>query len=228
MNYEDEGMYGDVRYSYSYDEKNQDPIDFQFRTAREDYDGRDRREDDGERISARRDLLTEYTRTKMGKMKVAISSMLIGYGFGTFISKAIHLPNVGTLTITSSAVIGALLLNCLRTVYSELLKSLALVLILTVTKMREIRKRYPCLPHIKSILQPRTCPRRPFPYEGNPWQYDGERYEEFNMIYTVGGMCIAGAVVGGNVPLIPTFVGAPLAGGAFAFACTMQNPKVRQ
>ena len=221
-------------YSYDYDEKRSNPIDYNFKSSSSDFDNvnnNDYRDGDSERMyespKAKRDLLTRYTSTKVGKMKVAMSSMLLGYGFGMMISKFIHLPDSGSVSISVITAVCALVLNFFRTVYSELLRSLALVLILTVTKTRDIRRRYPTLPHIKSILRPNTCPRKPFPYDGNPWQYNGERYEEFNMLYTALAMGLIGGVVGGNIPLVPTFLGGPIGCAAFAFVSTLQDAKVR-
>lgn len=211
-------------YTYKYDEtrsSDNNPIDYNFKS------NDDENEVMYESAKVKRDLLTRYTSSKIGKMKVALSSMLLGYGFGMMIRNMIPLPNNARSMSVGVIFAGcALGLNFIRTVYSDLLRSLALVMILTVTKTRDIRRRYPTLPHIKSILRPSTCSRVPFPYDGNPWQYNGGRFEEFNMLYTALALGLVGGVVGGNIPLVPTFLGGPLGCAAFAFAATLQDAKV--
>lgn len=205
------------------------PIDYRYRTPR-DYDGGDRDGRRDEYYSPKRDLLTQYTSTKVGKAKVKLGSLVLGYIFGVFLSKSIALFRMSHTRACFA--VAFLVLTFLRNAHSDFIQSLALLMILVVSKLREIRKRYPTIPHIKSILRPRTCPRRPFPYAGNPWQYDNDNQDdddaiEFNMMFTVVAMGMAGAMIGGNIPLVPAFIGAPCGGAAFAFGCTLQSAKVR-
>jgi len=219
------------------------PIDYRYRRATtRPYDDNDegrseelssrrrryRDDRDAEYYSPKRDLLTRYTSTKMGKVKVKLSSLVLGYAFGVFLFKSVaifHMKHTSTCLALVFFV-----LTFLRNAYSDLIQSLALLAILVMSKLREIRKQYPTFPHIKSILRPRTCPRRPFPYAGNPWQYDSNAVEDenavqFNMMFTVLAMGMAGAMIGGNIPLVPAFIGSPCGGAAFAFGCTLRSAK---
>lgn len=233
-------------------EEEADPIDFRFRSAPPVYSYNDDEDDDnnsekngeysrggpsnnaggdGEGLSAKeqRDLLTRYLAAgKLNKLRVLLSTALIGYGFGSFVGKSVEFIPFSRQMLSSSFAIFAVMLNFLRTVYSELLQSLGLMLIMTASKLRSIRKEYPTWPHIKHMLRPSTCPRKPFPRgdeerDASLWQYKGD---DFNMMYTSLAMGMAGVIAGGNLPLVPTFLGAPVGSAVFAYLCTLQDSSI--
>jgi len=73
-------------------------------------------------------------------------------------------------------------------------------------------------------LIPRRGPR-PFPPTRNPWKYvpRSSRDPDFNMIYALIIMGMVGSTVGGNMPVIPSWIGALIGASSFAFACTWQD-----
>lgn len=84
----------------------------------------------------------------------------------------------------------------LRNAYGELSRALGMALILALQRTRNIRQQYPCWPHIKACLA--AGPRMPTDYP---------------LMQSVLSMALVGVVCGGNLPLLPTWMGA-LAGGA--------------
>jgi hypothetical protein len=88
-----------------------------------------------------------------------------------------------------------------------------------------IRHQYPTYGHIKASIG--AAQRRPFPPVDNPWAY--EPYEDddvdFRMLYSTVAMGFVGSAIGGNMPLIPTWLGALAGAGSFAFLTTTRNSR---
>lgn len=101
-----------------------------------------------------------------------------------------------------------------------------MALILALRRTRYIRKSYPTWCHVKASI--RAVDRQPFPPTANPWAYRPEREDdpEFRMLYTVIAMAFVGSTCGGNVPLIPTWMGSLAGAGFFALSTTMNSPRV--
>ena len=114
----------------------------------------------------------------------------------------------------------------LRNDYGELSRALGLALIFTFQRTTSVRKDYPTLPHLKAII--RQGPRKPFPplEEGSSaWQYEPiyEDDPEFKMTYALLSMAMVGSFCGGNVPLLPTWMGGIIGAVAFASLTTGSN-----
>lgn len=122
-----------------------------------------------------------------------------------------------------------------RTPMGELSRALGLSLILVLQRTQRIRREYPTWRYVAASVgiirggprDARGRPRgpRPFPPARNPWRYSprSPRDPDFNMIYTLVSMAMVGSTVGGNLPVIPNWIGALVGAATFAFACTWQN-----
>jgi hypothetical protein len=125
-------------------------------------------------------------------------------------------------TIPAAGFVAFFVASYLRNPYGELVRALGMTLILVLQQSRRIRKRYPGLRHVQSIL--RIKPRAPFPSSRNPWTYqqrEGTADPEFSMLYSLVAMAMVGSLVGRNVPLIPSWMGGLAGGAAFAFGTTL-------
>jgi hypothetical protein len=134
---------------------------------------------------------------------------------GTFLGHSLHLPPRFVATLVA---ILFFISTFLRNPYGECVKSLGLMLILVVQRFSRIRNRYPTLSHVKSSL--RLAPRQAFPSE-NPW----EGGDDFSMLPTLLAMAFVGSISGGNLPLLPTWMGALIGGGLFAVWTTLNDAR---
>ena len=68
---------------------------------------------------------------------------------------------------------------------------------------------------------------RPFPPTRNPWRYvpRSDRDPDFNMMYAIAAMAFVGSACGGNLPFIPSWIGALSGAGMFGLACTWTSPR---
>ena len=126
-----------------------------------------------------------------------------------------------------------------RTPIGELSRALGLSLILVLQRTQQIRRDYPTWRYVGASMgigvggggrdaRGRPIPRRgprPFPPTRNPWKYvpRSSRDPDFNMIYALIIMGMVGSTVGGNMPFIPSWIGALVGASSFAFACTWQD-----
>ena len=101
-------------------------------------------------------------------------------------------------------------LSILRNAYGELSRALGMCLILALQRTSYIRRRYPTWPHVKSSLG--VGPRRPFPRE--------DRKDEYQSVLSLVAMGFAGSVCGGNLPLLPAWMGALIGAGTFVVSAT--------
>jgi hypothetical protein len=115
-----------------------------------------------------------------------------------------------------------------RTPLGELVRAMGLSLLLVLQRSHRIRKTFPTWKYIPAAIGVGSKRGlRPFPPTRNPWRYTprSPRDPDFNMVFVLVSMAFVGSMVGGNLPVIPPWIGA-LAGAAFfAFACTWQNPR---
>ena len=187
------------------------------------YRQRSRRDDDDDerlRASPRRDAVTTYMSGKRGALKVRFGSVAVGAALGGFIGKSLlNDPKVAAAAFS----LLFLFTSFLRNDYGELSRALGLAFVMTLNRTSSVRREYPTLPHIKAML--RQKPRKPFPPvdEGDsPWRYE-PRYRddpEFKMTYTLLAMGFVGSFCGGNVPIIPAWMGS-IAGALMFAAMTM-------
>ncbi len=116
----------------------------------------------------------------------------------------------------------------LRNDYGELSRALGLAFLLTLKRTTSVRKGYPTLPHLKALI--RQGPRKPFPpiEDGeSPWQYRPvyEDDPDFKMTYALLAMAMVGSFCGGNVPLLPAWMGGIIGALAFASLATGSNAR---
>jgi hypothetical protein len=116
----------------------------------------------------------------------------------------------------------------LRNDYGELSRALGLALVLTLQRTGSVRREYPTLPHLKAMI--RQGPRRPFPpvEDGSsPWRYEPTYRDdpEFKMTYALLAMSIVGSFCGGNVPILPAWIGGILGVVTFASFTTGANAR---
>ena len=124
----------------------------------------------------------------------------------------------------------------LRTPFGELVRALALSLILVLKRSHSIRKKYPTWKYVQVLLsyksnqQPsRNKKIRPFPPCPNPWNYQPQRPTdpEFNMLYSLIAMVFVGSTCGAtlSLPLIPTWMASLVGAATLALATTMDSPR---
>lgn len=174
--------------------------------------------------SARKDLVTRYMSTKVGKVQVMASSTVVGASLGAFLGKS-FLP----LSASFWAGVCSILFfvgNLVRTPFGELTRALGLSIVLVLQRTSNIRKTYPTWRYIPGCLG-MTRRARPFPPARNPWRYTPRRKEdvEFNMMYSIIAMAFVGSACGGNIqlPIVPTSIGALGGAAVFAFGCTLSS-----
>jgi hypothetical protein len=216
---------------------------------------RRRRSDDDDEVyaSPRRDAVTMYMSTRRGAFKVRFGSVVVGATLGAFIGKVsvcdecyvrcIFESNANhSYSSTSnkqslmndpfviSFVTASLLFiaGFLRNDYGELSRALGLAFLLTCQRTSSVRKEYPTLVHLKAMI--RQGPRKPFPPvdEGDsPWKYEPiyEDDPEFKMTYALLAMAMVGSFCGGNVPLLPAWMGGIV--GAVVFASLTSGANAR-
>ncbi|KAG7372224.1 hypothetical protein IV203_018367 [Nitzschia inconspicua] len=210
----------------------QNPIHYEFPVSQDATKDREnkknqRQEDDllPASASARRDLVTRYWATKIGKAQIMMSSTLIGVALGNFLGKSL----VGS---TNAWMIATALFfwisSLLRTALGELVRAMGLSLLLVSQRSRRIRRTYPTWRYIPAAIGVGSKRGlRPFPPARNPWRYTprSPRDPDFNMMFVLVSMAFVGSMVGGNLPVIPTWMGALAGAASFAFACTWQSPR---
>jgi hypothetical protein len=115
-----------------------------------------------------------------------------------------------------------------RTPLGELVRAMGLSLLLVLQRSRRIRRTYPTWRYIPAAIGVGSKRGlRPFPPARNPWRYSprSPRDPDFNMMFVLISMAFVGSMVGGNLPVIPTWMGALAGAASFAFACTWQSPR---
>ena len=133
-----------------------------------------------------------------------------------------------------------------RSPLGELIRAMALSLVLVLQRTRQIRHKYPTWRYVPGALFQYTGRERergrerepgrgsrqdryrtppPFPPARNPWNYTPRRPNdvEFNMVYTILAMAMVGSTCGGNLPMIPAWMGSLAGAATFALGCTLTN-----
>jgi hypothetical protein len=179
----------------------------------------------------RKDAIAQYTSSKMGKMKLALSYTTCGGMFGTFIGKSI--VGHGKESAIMFAFLFWFLGTFFRDAYGEMVRSVALGFIYLLNRTRSVRRRYRTGIHLKSICRLGGGGRAPFPpiasEDGieNMWKYVPQYNDdpEFDMIKSLICLVVIGSFCGGNIPLIPTWMGSMAGAATFAFMGISKNAR---
>ncbi|KAL3792513.1 hypothetical protein HJC23_008435 [Cyclotella cryptica] len=200
--------------------------DDQFARVQESRKGRRRWEDDDDPYaSPRRDAVTMYMSSRLGAAKVRFGSIVVGAALGGFIGKSL-MNDAFKMSVIMAGIL--FIAGFLRNDYGELSRALGLAFLLTLQRTGNVRKQYPTMPHLKAMI--RQAPRKPFPpvEEGSsPWRYEPvyEDDPDFKMTYALLAMAMVGSFCGGNVPLIPAWLGGII--GAVLFASFTSGSNAR-
>jgi len=178
--------------------------------------------------SARDDLVTRYWSRKIGKVQIQSSIALLGYALGKFMSKS--LIGVGSGVAGHACALFLVISTWFRTPLGELSRAIGLSLIIVLQRTQRIRSNYPTWRYVAASFGFRRNGNRrggprPFPPARNPWKYvpRSSRDPDFNMIYALISMALVGSAVGGNMPFIPSWMGALVGASISSLACTWQN-----
>lgn len=112
-----------------------------------------------------------------------------------------------------------------RSPYGELCRTSGFLLLQTIRESRQIRREYPTRPHLKALLG--AGPRRPFPPTDNPWSYRPSSPDDaaFSMISTLIAMAIVGSFCGGNIPMVPAWIGGLVGAGFLGLLTTRPSAR---
>jgi hypothetical protein len=164
--------------------------------------------------SARRDDITQYMdKSAWNRWMVRLAAGSVGAGSLTFVGTSLTTKSWWAIYAWTGFWL-ALVTSWFRTSYGELCRSSGYLLLATLRNSRQIRRDYPTRPHLRALLG--AGPRRPYPPASNPWNYRPASPEDvnFSMLPVLFAMIMVGSFCGGNVPMVPSWMGA-LAGAAF-------------
>jgi hypothetical protein len=162
----------------------------------------------------RQDAVGRYMSTFKGRLALRSSSALVGVALGSFVGKSLF--NAPTSFGVAIGIV-LTLLTFVRNPYGELARALGLTLIFVWQRTFQIRRRYATWPHIKASLGVTT--RTPFP------RNDDFQSREISFVYTLIAMGFVGSAAGGNLPLVPTWMGATGGAGLMVFLTTLRNAR---
>lgn len=175
--------------------------------------------------SARRDAITLFMdRSLWNRWMVRLAAGVVGSTFLTFIGTSLTTKSWWQIYAWTGFWL-FLVTAWFRTPYGELCRTAGYLLIMTMRESRQVRRDYPTRPHLRALLG--AGPRRPFPPTENPWNYRPTSRDEapFTMMYTVLAMTIVGSFCGGNLPMVPSWLGA--LGGAGFLGLLTTRPNAR-
>jgi hypothetical protein len=134
---------------------------------------------------------------------------------------------IGTPVLGSVGAISFLVGTLFRTPFGELVRALGLSLILVLQRTTKIRKTYPTWRYVAAFFGISSRNLRPFPPARNPWKYKPKRSDDvdFSMLYSIIAMAFVGSFCGGNMPVIPTWMGSLAGAGIFALGCTLSSAR---
>ena len=187
----------------------------------------DRRQRVPQYESARKDAVARYSFTKLGKLKLAVSSFCVGGAVGGFAGQSMF--NQGKLFVFISGFL-FFVISFLRNDYGEMARSLGLASIYLARRTKAVRRQYRTGPHVRAMC--RIGKRKPFPpvledSEENPWKYAPQSRNDpnFEMIKALVCMLLVGSFCGGSVPLIPTWMGSSAGAAAFGLFGIAKNAR---
>lgn len=175
--------------------------------------------------SARRDVITVYMdRSIVNRWMVRLGSGAVGAAFLTFVGTSLTTKSWWTLYAWMGFWL-FLVTSWFRTPYGELCRASGFLLLETMRESRQIRRDYPTRPHLRALLG--AGPRRPFPPADNPWNYRPSSPDDplFSMVYSIAAMTIVGSFCGGNIPMVPSWIGALVGAGFFGLLTTRPNAR---
>ena len=161
----------------------------------------------------RQDAVGRYMSTFKGRLSLRTSSTMVGLALGGFIGKSLF--NTPSFSIPIGLLF--LILTFIRNPYGELARALGLTLIFVWQRTFQIRKRYATWPHVKASLG--VAPRRAFP------RNDDFQSREISYVYTLLAMAFVGSAAGGNMPLVPTWMGALGGATLLVFGSTLRSAR---
>jgi len=158
-------------------------------------------------------LIRKYKSRKIGKMMLSLSSSGIGMIFGLFLSKSISFFPVKITTGSMLLVFLVLSLFPLHATnpYTSLVQALGVLLLMIVKEYQTVRREYPTSPHIKAIFGKGS--RRPLQ------NVSSSKLGYLSCLALVGGVC------GGNLPIIPTWIGGLAGAAIMGIGGTLQDAK---
>ncbi|GKY98037.1 hypothetical protein MPSEU_000761800 [Mayamaea pseudoterrestris] len=182
-------------------------------------------------VSPRQDAFTRQMSTRTGRLTLAAACLLVGAGLGQALSHSLLQKSNVVLVTTLSCLF--LLASWLRNSYGELVRALGLALLLTLRRTKRVRRLHPTMPHLKASLQ--MQPRVGFPVRiihddmrlnhNDVAMDDYDAAMNYNSLYTLIAMCFVGAVCGGSLPLLPTWMGALLGAGLLGVSTTLDSAR---
>jgi len=182
--------------------------------------------------SARNDMITRYmSRGFQQRLILRVACTAWGAAFGYFVGKSLLHVVAPVLTVTMALLF--FVCSFLRNAYGDWVQALGMAGIMTLSNTRRLRRRYPTYSKLKACFGIGERQRFP-PFVDNPWayrvqdfeddaEYDPREIVEFNMMLTVIAMAFVGSTIGGNLPLIPTWMGALAGGAGHAFLTTLNS-----
>jgi len=173
--------------------------------------------------SPRKDVIARYmSQSKTQRALLITSSGMVGGMLGAFVGKSI-LNRPQSFAVLCFIIF--VVCTYLRNPYGELVKASGMALILALQRSRNIWRRYPTWKHVKASIG--ADQRQPFPPADNPWAYQAVEPDDvdFSMLYTLVAMGFIGSMCGGNLPLIPTWMGALAGAGLLAFGTTTRDAR---
>lgn len=173
-------------------------------------------------VNARSDAMTRY-----GRVQLSVASSVVGASLGGFVGQS--LISQGKFFAMMTGLL-FMLMSFLRNDYGEMSRSLGLAFIYLWKRTRIVRRRYRTGKHVRALCRLRQ--RVPFPpvEEGedeNPWKYtpQSDRDPDFEMIKSMLCVILIGSFCGGNMPLIPTWMGSTGGAAMFAIFAIGKNPR---
>lgn len=189
--------------------------------------------DDGERKKRRKVNASDYVNARSdamaryGRIQLALASSIVGASLGGFVGQS--LLSQGQFFATMTGLL-FMLMSFLRNDCGEMSRSLGLAFIYLWKRTRIVRRRYRTGKHVRALCRIRQ--RVPFPpvedgEEENPWKYAprSDIDPEFEMIKALLCVILIGSFCGGNMPLIPTWMGSTGGAAMFAIFAIGKNPR---
>jgi hypothetical protein len=134
---------------------------------------------------------------------------------------------VGTPVLGSVGAVSFLVGTMVRTPFGELVRALGLSFILVLQRTSLVRKKYPTWRYVAAFFGISSRNLRPFPPARNPWKYTPRSPDDvdFSMLYSIIAMAFVGSFCGGNMPLMPVWMGSLIGASLFALGCTLSSSR---
>ena len=192
--------------------------------------------------SARQDVATRYImESYWNRCYLTLSAAMVGCAVTAFLGQSLlgHTPSIALLVVTS--ILFSILTWLRNNIYGELIRAISLTIILSFRRSIQIRNQYPAHLYLYNAIMGDTTTnvkrrRKPFPPTNNPWTWSSDNISsdadddnnitiEFQMIPTVVAMAFIGSVIGTNIPLLPSSLGALLGAATLAYSTTLSSSR---